>query len=135
LSLLSAKSDQLALGLADQRARTVTRLADPPPTTLRHVHLAPGGGFVLVEATDSRNAPARRTGALRLYDASGKPVAEWQDERIRNMAFVALTGNGMAVYSASGDYQFIAMGRPFAATPVTMPMPELAAPGLVFAAQ
>jgi hypothetical protein len=135
LSLLYAKSDQLALGLADPRARTLTRLTDLPTTSLRHVHLAPGGGFVLVELTEPNVSPAKRTGALRLYDSNGKQAAQWMDERLRGMSFVALTPNGKAVYRNGTEYHFVSMGRPFGSAAVTQPMPELAAPGLVLTAQ
>ena len=135
LSLLSAKSEKLAFGLADSAALTVTRLDNLPVTTLGHVHLAPGGGYVLVEATESDETNAKATGALQLYDAAGKRVGEWKDEAIRNMAFVALTPNGNAVYRSDTGYHFLAMGRPFGAAAVTKPMPELTEPGLVFSSK
>lgn len=135
LSLLSAKSDRLALGLADQRTRAFTQLADLPPTTLRHVHLAPGGGFVLIEATEGTDTSAKRSGALRLYDASSKLVAEVADERVRGMTFVALTPNGMAAYRSGSEYYFVSFGHTFGNAAVTTPIPDPASPGLVFTAQ
>ena len=54
--------------------------------------------YVLVEATESGETNAKTTGALKLYDANGNGVAEWKDEGVRNMAFVALTPIGNAVY-------------------------------------
>ncbi len=135
LSLLSATSVRLTLGLASQTARTVVGLTNLPQTTLRHIQLAPGGGFVLVEATQTTGASASRTGVLSLYDTSGKQVAEWADQRVREMAFVALTPNGTAVYHKGLDYVFIPMGRSFGNAPVVKPMPDLAEPGLVFSAQ
>ena len=135
LSLLSAKSDKLAFGLADLTAHTVTRLDNLPPTSLGHVHLAPGGGYVLIEATEGADPQAKTTGALQLYDVVGKRVGEWKDESIRSMVFVALTPNGTAVYRSDNGYHFLAMGRPFGAASVTKPMPGLAEPGLVFSAK
>lgn len=135
LSLLSAKTDRMALGLADQRTRNLTRLTDVPPTTIQNVHLAPGGGFLLVEVIEPDGAPVKRTGALRLYEANGQKVADFMDERIRGMAFVALTPNGTAVYRSSSAYHFVSLGRPFASDPVTLPTPDIAAPGLVFSKQ
>lgn len=135
LSLLSAKSDKLAFALADTTALTVTRLENLPVTTAGHAHLAPGGGYVLVEATESPQTDAKTTGALKLYDAAGNRVGEWADESIRNMAFVALTPTGDAVYRSDSGYRFIALGRPFGTAAVTKPMPDLAEPGLVYAAK
>ena len=135
LSVKSDKSDKLAFGLADPIALTVTRLGNLPVTTLGHAHLAPGGGYVLVEATESAETNAKTTGALKLYDAVGNRVGEWKDEGIRNMVFVALTPNGNAVYRSDTGYHFIAMGLPFGTAAITKPMPELAEPGLVFSAK
>ena len=135
LSAKSAKSAKLALGLADSTALTVTPLENLPVTTLAHVHLAPGGGYVLAEGTESTDRDAKTTGVLYLYDAAGKQVGERKDEGIRSMAFVALTPNGYAVYRSGTRYQFIALGHPFGAVAVTKPMPELAEPGLVFSAR
>ena len=132
LSLLSAKSDKLAFGLAESTARTLVNLESLPITTLRHVHLAPGGGYVLVEGTESTEKDAKTTGVVHLYNAVGEYVAERKDDSIRSMVFVALTPNGYAVYQSENRYQFIAMGRPFGALAVTKPMSELAEPGLVF---
>jgi hypothetical protein len=143
LSLLVKDSTALALGLADAKTRTLTQLAELPPTTLNHVHLAPGGGYVLIELT-AATAPHSRTGALRIYRInSNKPVAELTDERLRDdssLRFAALTANGQAVYSnAAGAYHFVALGHSFGtaavaqsplATPAAAP-----APGLVFAAE
>ena len=139
LSLLLKDSTQLALGIANAKTRTLTTLPELPPTTLRHAHLAPGGGFVLIEAT-SVAAPNQRTGALRLADANGKTVADLSDERVRNMAFIALTPNGLAVYAdAAGAYHFVSLGQPFGATEVVqspLAAPSAApAPALVFAAE
>jgi hypothetical protein len=135
LSLLSAKSDKLAFGLADPTALTVATLESLPVTTLGHAHLAPGGGYVLIEATESAEKDAKPTGVLHLYNAAGRRVSELKVEGIRSMAFVALTPNGYAVYRSDNRYQFIAMGRAFGAVAVTKPMPELAEPGLVYSAQ
>ena len=135
LSLLSAKSDKMAFGLADPTALTVTPLESLPVTTLGHVHLAPGGNYVLAEGTESAEKDAKTTGVLYLYNAAGKHVGERKDEGIRSMAFVALTPNGYAVYRSDTRYQFIALGRPFGAVAITKPMPELAEPGLVFSAK
>lgn len=135
LSLLTAKSERLALGLADQRIRALTPLADVPPTTLRHVHLAPGGGFVLIEATEGTDTSAKRSGVLRLYDARGKRVAEVVDERVRGMTFVALTPNGMAVYHSGSAYYFVSFGHTFGNAAVTAPFPDPGSPGLVFTAR
>jgi hypothetical protein len=124
LSLLVKNSTALALGLADAKNRTLTQLAELPPTTLKNVRLAPGGGYVLIELT-AATAPHSRTGALR------------DDGSLR---FAALTANGQAVYSnAAGAYHFVALGHTFGtaavvqsplATPAAAP-----APGLVFAAE
>ena len=134
LSVLSANSESLALGLADQTARTLVRLGSVPTTNLRSVHLAPGGEFVLIEATDGAQSGAVRSGALHLFDRSGKAVAQWQDERIRNMAWVAITPSGAAVYHSGKDYHFVNLGRRFGSAPVNSPAPAQAGPGLVFAA-
>ena len=139
LSLLFKDSTALALGLANQKTRTLIRLAELPATTLRHVHLAPGGGFVLVEAT-SASAPQQRSGALRLFDGSGKPVADITDERMRSMAFIALTPNGVAVYvDAAAAYHFVSLGHTFgssAVVPSPLALPSAApSPALVFAAE
>lgn len=135
LSLLSVKPDKLALGVADPTTLTVARLNNLPVTTLGHAHLAPGGGYVLVEATESAETNSKTTGALKLYDATGNGVAEWQDAGVRNSVFVALTPNGDAVYRSDTGYHFIAMGRHFGTAAVIKPLPELAEPGLVFAAK
>ena len=139
LSLLVKDTTQLALGVANVETRTLKRLVELPATSLRHVHLAPGGGFVLVEAV-SAAAPHQRTGALRLFDANGKPVADITDERMRNMAFVALTPNGLAVYGdASGAYHFVSLRQTFGSTSVVqspLALPSAAPdPSLVFAAE
>lgn len=139
LSLLYKDSTALALGLANSKTRTVVPLADLPPTTLRNAHLAPGGDFVLIERT-ATVAPYQTTGALRLYGGNGKAVADLNEERIRSMSFVALTPNGLAVYSdASGAYQFVPLGTRFAATAVVqspLANPSAApAPTVVFAAE
>jgi hypothetical protein len=102
---------------------------------LRHVHLAPGGGYVLVEVTEAAGSTAKRTGVLRLYDNNATQVAELVEPRIRDMAFVALTPNGIAVYQKGGAYDFIPMGRAFGSAKVTTPLPALAEPGLVYAAR
>ncbi|MCC7067246.1 MAG: hypothetical protein IT523_02200 [Burkholderiales bacterium] len=144
LSLLDApQSKQLALGLANTVTRKLTKLNDLPPTTLHHVHLAPGGGYVLVEVVNNAgNGVVTRTGALRLYDDSGKVAVGLTDERLgkpgSTLGFIALTGNGDAVYGEGGDYYFVALGRAFpnpASAAVTAPIPDPVAPGVVFAAQ
>jgi hypothetical protein len=135
LSLLSSKPGPLALGLADLQTLTLTRLVDVPTTNLGHVHLAPGGAYVLVETTETADSNAKTTGALVLYDSSGVRVGQWQDEGTRNMRFVALTPKGDAVYRAGSEYHFVAMGRSFSAAAVSKPMPDLVEPGLVFSAQ
>ncbi len=118
LSLLFKNTKAFVPGLANTETRTLTRLTDLPPTAQRFVHLAPGGGFVLVEAV-APAVPHRRTGALRLYDATGRAVADVVDERLRQMEFVALTPNGLAVYAAaSGEYHFVSLGKTFAAAVV-----------------
>ncbi len=125
-------------GLADLRTHKVTRITDVPdvpPTHPSHVRLAPGGGFVLVEITNPPgSSDIRRTGGLRLYDAQGKRVADWMDERIRDMQFVALTANGMAIYSLGYEYHFIALDQRFGTDASTVPRPGYS-PGLVFSAQ
>ncbi len=125
-------------GLADLRTRKVTRMTDVPdvpPTHPSHVRLAPGGGFVLVEITNPPgSSEIRRTGELRLYNAQGARVSDRTDEHIRDMAFVALTPNGTAIYSRGYDYYFIALGQRFGSDISTVPRPGLS-PGLVFSAQ
>lgn len=139
LSLLFKDSTALALGVANAKTRTLVRLAELPATTFRHVPLAPGGGFVLVEAT-SAAAPDQRTGTLRLFDGNGKRLADVTDERMRTMAFVALTPNGLAVYGdAAGAYHFVSLGQTFGnigvvASPLAMPTVALSA-ALLFAAE
>ncbi len=139
LGLLFKDPGQFALAVADAKTRTLVQLADLPPTTSRFTHLAPGGGFVLVE-TASVSDPNRRTGALRLYDANGKAVADFSDERSRNMAFVALTPNGLAVYGdATGAYHFVSLGKTFGSATVTqwpLALPLAApTPGTFFTAE
>lgn len=137
LRLFTGEPNRLLLALADQSARTLTPLTDLPSTTALNVHLAPGGGFVLVEVTEPTGTPARRTGALRLYDGSGKTVADLADEAVGTMSFLALTPNGLAIYHMGSDYRFVAVapkGQRFGSAPVTQPLPD-ARPALVFAAQ
>ena len=139
VSLLVKDSTQLALGVANAKTRTLHQLADLPPTAPRWVHLAPGGGVVLVELA-SAAASGQRTGALRLYDANGKSVADVTDERVRNMAFVALTPNGLAVYGdKAGAYHFVSLGQTFGSASVLqspLALPSAApAPALVFSAE
>ena len=132
LSLLSAESTSLRLGLADPRTRTVARLDGLPVTTFRHARLAPGGSHVLVEVMDGTATGARMTGELQLYDARGRRVGTWTDARLRGAHFVALTPNGNAVYRSGADFLFIPLDARFADLPVTQPIPEPLDPGLVY---
>lgn len=137
LSVFTTDKSRFTVGLANQRTRVLTLLADLPSTTVTNVHLAPGGDYVLAEITEPNSSPINRTGALRLYDATGKSVADVRDEAIRNSAFVALTPNGSAVYRSGSEYRFIMIapkGTRFGNAAVTQSSLELQ-PGLVFAAQ
>ena len=139
LRVFTVDKTRFLLGLANQRTRVLTLLADLPATTVTNVHLAPGGGYVLVEVTeasDGKSSPIRRAGTLRLYDAQGKSVADVMDEAIRNSAFLALTPNGTAVYRSGNEYRFVALapkGLHFGNAAVTQSSPE-AGLGLVFSA-
>ena len=138
VSLLLKDSTALAVGLANTKTRTLVQLSELPQTTLPNVHLAPGGGFVLIELTTS--ATNQRSGALRLYDSTGKPVADLTDDRIPTLRFVAITPNGLAVYSdRAGAYHFVLLGKTFGAAAVAQsPLAQPAAApaqGLVFAAE
>ena len=135
LSLLAATSKRPVFALADRSAGVVTVLDALPTTSLGHVHLAPGGGYVLVEVTQSADPAADLTGVLQLRDANGKRVGEWTDASLRGMVLVALTPNGTAVYRSQTTYRFLDLGRPFGNASVTKPRPELAEPGLVYAAK
>ena len=135
LSVLSADSNKLILGLADTVARSLVRLSDVPITTLNHVHLAPGGAFVLVEATLSAEKDARPTGELALFDSSGKRVSTWKDEGPLSGSFVALTPQGDAVYRMKTGYRFVGMGRTFGTAKVAKPIEDISEPGLIYAAK
>ncbi len=137
LRIFTADKSRFTLGVANRRTRALTVVTDLPSTTVANVHLAPGGDYVLAELTEPNSAPTTRTGALRLYDAAGKSVADVQDAAIRNSVFLALTPNGSAVYRSGSEYRFVTVapkGHRFGNAAVTQSSPEFK-PGLVFAAQ
>ena len=137
LRVFTADKARFTLGLANQRTRALTLLAELPSTTVTNVHLAPGGDYVMAEITEPNSSPIRLTGALRLYDATGNAVADVKDEGIRNSAFLALTPNGSAVYRSGNEYRFVMVapkGTRFGNAAVSQPSPEFR-PGLVFAGE
>ncbi len=135
LSVLSADSNNMDLGLADTVAHTLVRLSDVPTTTLNHVHLAPGGAFVLVEATASADKESQPNGELALFDSTGKRIGRWKDEGPVGGRFVALTPQGDAVYRIEAGYRFVALGRSFGSAKVEKPIPDLADPGLIYSSR
>ena len=100
------------------------RLKGIPPTTALNVHLAPGGGFVLVEETGTGDSP-EKTGRLVLFNAdTGDLERDLNDPRVKTLYFLAMSPTGRAVYHSSDDYTFINLDVDAGASPVARSTPN-----------
>ncbi len=133
LRLFSGRGDGLTIGIADRKTKKLRLLNELPITTARNIHLAPGGQAVLVEEVVSSGASVEKTGRLILFDGSaGSPVLRLSEPGIKNLAFLAISPNGKAIYHRNDDYLVIALGRQFSGDPVSRPVTE-GYPGFFFA--
>ena len=109
----------VAVGVADTRRKALVRLQGLPPTFAGLAHLAPGGGIVFVEyATGTARNPVR-SGRATLFDAAtGRPLRDIADPRVRAMSFLAIVPSGKAVYVGDGRYAVAALGSRFPDVPV-----------------
>jgi hypothetical protein len=133
LRLFSASSDGLTLAVADRETKKLFYLHEIPPTTALNVHLAPGGLTVLVEEAVSGGGSTRKTGRLILFDVPmGRAIATVDEPVVRDMAFLAISPNGKAIYHRNDNYRFIGLGRAFSSDPVSRPFAG-SYPGYFFA--
>jgi hypothetical protein len=133
LRLFNGRDDALTIAVADRDRRTLTILHDIPVTTARNVHLAPGGQAVLVEEVGSIGMPAGKTGRLVLFDvATGDAVSDVTEPAIKDLAFLAISPNGKAIYHRNDHYRLISLGRTFVPVAVSRPFSD-GYPGLFFA--
>ncbi len=128
LRVFTGADPDSAFAVADRRSRTVVRLRDLPSTVPSHIHIAPGGGAVLVEA---------ESGELVLFDGNtGAPIRHFAGPQGRKMYFLAISPTGRAVYHSNDAYWFADLGATFASAPVTRPPGgDIEYPGLFFADQ
>jgi hypothetical protein len=66
LRIFTAHEGKLVIGVADRESKALAYLRELPDTTARNVHLAPGGGFVLVEEVASASPHPEKTGRVIL---------------------------------------------------------------------
>jgi hypothetical protein len=122
--LYMADAGALVFAVVDERARTLVRLNDLPPTTALRVHLVPGGAFVLVEQADGA--------AWTLHDApTGARVASFAPSALAKDFYLGVAPTGIAVVRAGRGYRFIDLGRHFPPIPVTRSVGD-AEPGVFF---
>jgi hypothetical protein len=112
--------------VVNQSNKRVTLLGDLPSASIGNVHLAPGGGAVLVEESHpdpSDSHSSLKTGKLLLLDAvTGKHIKEWNLPNLKKQHFLALTPNGKAVYfNDKSIYSLIPMSMKFKDVPVVSP--------------
>jgi hypothetical protein len=122
LRLFTADRNELVLAVADSRSRTVVRLRGLPATVAPNAHLSPGGKAVLTEETALSGSPAEKTGRLVLFDAAtGSMIKDITDPQIKDLAFLALSPTGRAIYHTGDAYRFVNLGTTFSDVPVTRP--------------
>jgi hypothetical protein len=110
LRIFAADPATLQLAVADTAQKRLTLLKDAPPTTAPLAHLAPGGDFVLIEATTGAGQ-ATKTGRLVLFDsASGKELKEVQAPQSKDQYFLAMAPSGYAVFHSGEQYAFVDLG-------------------------
>ena len=134
LVLHTGDAKRFRLGLADLKQRTLTLIVDRAATEAFDFHLAPGGGFVLIQTLLVDDKSTRRPGALSLVDSNGKVVTDIANAGISDHEFVTLTPNGFAVYVNNLGYRFIAIAPKntrFGSAVVTRPF-EVSRPAVVF---
>ncbi len=133
LRLFVADPNELVLAVADSRSRTVVRLRELPSTIAPGAHLSPGGGAVLAEETAPNGSSAAKTGRLVLFDATtGSRIADFMDSQIKDLAFLAISPTGRAIYHSGDAYRFVNLGTSFLDVPVTRPS-SAGYPGFFFA--
>ena len=119
VQLVAPAQKGLSFGVADTRRRTLTVLRGLPPTTDGLMHLAPGGGFILVETRTGTGASTQRTGKLTLFNAAtGLAVREYSDARIIGSDFAAISPAGRALYRKGEKYLSLDLRQRFAAMAV-----------------
>ena len=122
LRLFTADDKQLVLAVADRKTQKLVRLQGVPTTVAPDVHIAPGGGSVLVEETGTGEKP-EKTGRLVVLDAvTGKSQKELNDSHIKDLYFLAVSPTGRVVYHASDNYWFLDLRMKFAPEPVSRPI-------------
>lgn len=125
LRLFTADPQELVLAVADTRAKRLTRLQAVPATTALKVHLAPGGGYVLVEESG--------TDRLAIFDAkTGLKVKEVTGAGVGAQYFLAIAPNGKAVYHSGDMFRFVNLGLRLPSVPV-WPSTGMEVPGVFFA--
>jgi len=134
LRLFAGDDKQLVLAVADRKTQKLVQLEGVPSAVAPSVHLAPGGGYVLVEETGSGEKP-EKTGKLALFDGTtGKQLKEFRDAHIKDLYFLAVAPTGRAIYHASDRYWFVDLKIKFGQSPVMRPI-EKGYPPLFFAAK
>ena len=90
----------------------VTLLGHAIATTLKDVHLAPGGSAVLVREAFGKGGAvpfSKTTGRLQLFDTTdGKLLRDWTNLRTADKFFLTITPNGkLAFWSRKEGYQVV----------------------------
>lgn len=122
LRSFAASPDELRLGVANTRTKTLVWLKSLPPTTALLSHLAPGGDVVMIEVTEP-GKPTEITGKLALFDSNtGAVIDEMADGRPRGQYFLAISPDGKGVYHAGETYSFVDLKHTFGNQPVAHPL-------------
>jgi len=117
---------ELAVG-RDEGTKTLVPLRDLPETTALNVHLAPGGGEVMVE----ERLGSAKTGRIVVYDAAtGERVKTVAAEAVKTFGFVGLAPDGAAIYRRGEEYRVVKLG--FAGKNVTVERPAAEAAAMLF---
>src|SRR5437660_244604 len=122
LRLFTADDKQLVLAVADRKQQKLVRLQRVPTTVAPSAHIVPGGGYVLVEETRTREKPDK-TGRLALFNSvTGKPQKEVNDPHIKDLYFLAVSPTGRTVYHSGDNYWFLDLKMNFAPAAVSRPI-------------
>jgi hypothetical protein len=133
LRLFTADRNELVLAVADSGSRTVVRLQGLPSTVAPSAHLSPGGKAVLAEETALNGSSVEKTGRLVLFEAAtGSMIKDLTDPQIKDLAFLAISPTGRAIYHSGDRYRFVNLGTTFLDVPVTRPS-SAGYPGFFFA--